>query len=139
MLGLIYDLNNIYPACVVTKVCHVTGIIIGPGHRKGADYVMELLNNLLVTTLGPTFTKESMKQLADVLMYLFNIRKGVEEDVTGKDWDHLFKTSAIIIISPYTCVYYIPTLASSLYILNLFPLRKRCDIFPQATGISDVF
>jgi hypothetical protein len=45
---------------------------------------MELLNNVLSTMMGKSFTLESMSTTADALAYLYTLKKAVEDEMIGK-------------------------------------------------------
>ena len=62
---------------------NISGLGVGPGKRKSADYYMELLNNILSSMMGKNFTLETIMTTANALGYLHTIKKAVEEEIRG--------------------------------------------------------
>ena len=68
----------------MSLILYISGLGVGPGKRKSADYYMELLNNVLSTTIGKNFTLESISTTANALAYLYTLKKAVEDEIRGK-------------------------------------------------------
>ena len=59
------------------------GLGIGPGKRRALDYYLEVLNGLLKNFVGRNFTEGTISVSADALQFLHNIKKAVQQDISG--------------------------------------------------------